>query len=364
MKKKVLIIFGGKSGEHEVSNRSAKSIEQYLDRDKFEPYVLGITSDGRWHFGSSVESITSNLQVLPPSEHVSLPTEPGNRELTVQTEKGLEHLQFDVIFPIIHGTNGEDGKLQGLLEISNLPYVGAGVIGSALAMDKVIQKQLCDGRGFPQTQYEWFWKHEWEKSEDHIIDKIEKKFAYPIFVKPANSGSSVGITKAHNKQEFIHAVKLALEYDLKILVEEAIQDIAEVEVGVLGNHKPKASVCGSIKPKAEFYDYQTKYVTDDIIAEIPAEIPADISEKIRATAVEVFQLLNCKGMARVDFFYQPKTGKYFLNEINTLPGFTSTSMYPKLWEATGLSYTDLLSELIVLAIEDWKEKQTVNNNLE
>lgn len=360
MKQKVLIIFGGKSGEHEVSNRSARAIEENLDKEKYEPYVLGISPEGQWHFGESVESISDGLKVIPPSQHVSLPTEPSNeRELVMQTEKGLDRMQFDVIFPIIHGTNGEDGRLQGLLEMANMPYVGAGVLGSALSMDKVLQKQLCAAQDIPQTKYDWFWKYDWDKDAENITRRIMNNFSFPLFVKPANSGSSVGITKVHNESEFEKGVQTALQYDVKILIEEAVTEIEEIEVSILGNHHPKASVCGSIKPQAEFYDYTTKYITDEIIAEIPAEIPNDVSEQIRETAKKVFMLLNCKGMARVDFFYQERTGEFFLNEINTLPGFTTISMYPKLWEASGLSYKDLLTELIELAIEDWKEKQTL-----
>lgn len=364
MKRKVLIVFGGKSGEHEVSNRSARSIEKYLDSDKFEPYVLGITYDGQWHFGSSVEKISDNLTVLPPKEHVSLPTEPGTRELTLHTETGAQNLQFDVIFPIIHGPNGEDGKLQGLLEMANLPYVGAGVVGSALSMDKVLQKQMCAKEGISQTPFIWFWKHEWEQSQQKYINLVETELQYPVFVKPANSGSSVGISKVHSRQELGSAVKIALKYDLKILIEQAVPEIIEIEVGVLGNHQPIASVCGSIRPKAEFYDYETKYITDDVIAEIPAEISDEISENIRSTAVKVFQLLNCRGMARIDFFFQPRTSTFFLSEVNTLPGFTSISMYPKLWEASGVSYAELLTKLIDFAIEAWEEKQTIQHNFQ
>jgi D-alanine-D-alanine ligase len=360
-KKKVLIIFGGKSGEHEVSVRSATAIEQHLDPEKYESYVLGITNDGFWNFGKQIADITHGLQVLAPTNQVSLPHEPGSRELTVQSQKGLEKQQFDVIFPIIHGPNGEDGKIQGFLEMANLPYVGAGVLGSALAMDKVLQKQLCAANDIPQTKFEWFWRHEWEKNQHSLISKIEKSLTYPMFVKPANMGSSVGINKAKNQDDLIEFIEIASLYDTKILVEQAIPNILEVEVSVLGNHSPEASVCGSIKPNTEFYDYETKYVTDDVISEIPAKIPDEDSEKIRATAINSFLTLNCIGMARVDFFYQPDTRKHYLNELNTLPGFTSISMYPKLWEATGISYRELLAKLIDLAIEAWQEKQQLKH---
>lgn len=356
-KKNVLIIFGGKSGEHEVSVRSALSIQEHIDRSKYEPYVLGITQDGRWNLGRTIESITSGQKVLSPSHPVALPSEPGINTLTVSDSKELKNIHFDIIFPIVHGTHGEDGKLQGLLEMANLPYVGAGVLGSALAMDKVVQKQLCGSQGIPQAQFCWLTKTEWKKSKNDVLERIESQLTYPVFVKPANLGSSVGITKVKDPASLETAIETALTFDHKVIVEQGIRDILEIEVSVLGNHEPQASVCGSIRPNTEFYDYETKYITDDIAAQIPAEIPEDISQNIRDTAVKAFTLLNCIGMARTDFFYQPETKTFYLNEINTLPGFTSISMYPKLWEATGLSYSQLITKLLELAQEAWEEKQ-------
>ncbi len=360
MKKQVLIIFGGKSGEHEVSVRSARSIEEAIDKELFETHCLGVTQEGRWHYGSSVQEVTDGKKVLPPNTTLSLPDGAHPKNLSIQTAHGQEPIQSDVIFPIIHGTNGEDGTIQGFLELANLPYVGSGVTGSAVAMDKIIQKTICAQHHIPQTKFVWFDQYEWDKDPQITLDEINKDLVYPLFVKPANLGSSVGITKVKHVTELENAIKTAFTYDTKILVEEGVNDILEVEVGVLGNENPKASVCGSIQPNTEFYDYETKYITDDVVMEIPAKIPSDISDKIRAAAVKTFKVLNCSGLSRIDFFYQPSTNQYFLNELNTLPGFTSISMYPKLWEATGVSYTDLITELLNLATKRWEDKQQLS----
>jgi len=356
-KKHVLIIFGGKSGEHEVSVRSARSIEENIDRDRFTTHVLGVTQDGRWNYGETIAEITDEKRVLQPSMQILLPSENEGATFSIITNTGLEKLSFDVIFPIIHGTNGEDGTLQGVLELSNLPYVGSNVLGSAIAMDKVIQKMICRYEGIPQTKFVWFRKEEWGKNPTTCIKEITQELTFPIFVKPANLGSSVGISKVKQAAELHHAITTAFLYDSKIIIEQGVEHIKEIEVAVLGNSQPEASVCGAIIPRSEFYDYETKYMTDDIEVEIPAHIPADVAEKIRKAAIQTFTCLNCSGMSRVDFFYQTETKQYFLNEINTLPGFTSISMYPKLWQATGLSYTDLTSRLLELAIEKWRDKQ-------
>ncbi len=356
-KQHVLIIFGGKSGEHEVSVRSAKSIEEHIDHDKYETHVLGITQDGRWHYGDTIAEITDGKKVIAPTVQVLLPNENEGNTLSLKTNAGLQNLSFDVIFPIIHGTNGEDGTLQGLLELSNLPYVGSNVLGSAVAMDKVVQKMICDHEGIPQTKFVWFRKNDWLQDKAACLAKVTEKLSFPVFVKPANLGSSVGISKVKDNSGLESAIEDALQYDLKVLIEEGVNGIKEVEVAVLGNEQPVASVCGAIIPHTEFYDYETKYITDDIEVEIPAQIPADISDQIRALAVKTFQVLNCSGLSRVDFFYQKDTNKFFLNELNTLPGFTSISQYPKLWEHSGVSYTELTSRLLDLAIQKWHDKQ-------
>lgn len=359
--KRVLIIFGGKSGEHEVSVRSAKSIEENIDRSKFETVVMGISHRGQWSYGHSIEEITDGVKVLPMQNRLSLPKSDDEKSLSLQAESGeISAVNFDVIFPILHGPNGEDGTIQGMLELSNLPYVGPGVLGSALSMDKVLQKQVCAQHNIPQTKYEYVLRHEWQKNPAEFIQQVNQALSYPLFVKPANMGSSVGITKVKAEPELKPAIEEAFKYDQKVIVEQGVNDVIEIEVSVLGNENPTASVCGSIKPNTEFYDYETKYVTDDIVAEIPAKIPEKIADEIRETAVKTFKILNCEGLARVDFLYQPQTKKFYLNEINTLPGFTTISMYPKLWEASGLSYTDLITKLIELAEDRWQRKQQLS----
>lgn len=356
-KKNVLIIFGGKSGEHAVSIRSAQSIEDNLDEKKFISSCIGITEDGQWHYGKRIREISENGKVLPPTTQAYLPSQTDLNSLSLPQGKELAKHQVDVVFPIIHGTNGEDGRLQGLLEMANLPYVGAGVLGSAMAMDKVIAKTICAQHGIPQTNFMWLTLHQWRKNKNKVLEKIIRKLSLPLFVKPANLGSSVGISKVIQGEDLENSIKGALQYDDKVIVEEGVENIVEIEVSILGNENPQSSVCGSIQPNTEFYDYETKYSTDDIVSEIPANIPKNVSDSIRQAAIKAFTLLNCSGLARVDFFYQLQTNKFFLSELNTLPGFTSISMYPKLWEATNLPYSDLISRLLELAEEKWNDKE-------
>ncbi len=344
--KNILIIFGGKSGEHEVSVKSARSIEKNINSSLYKTTVMGITHQGYWHFGPTIDSVTKDEKVISPENPSLIP----NKQI----------LSADIIFPILHGPNGEDGTMQGLLELLNVAYVGSRVLGSALAMDKIIQKQVCAFYNIPQTKYVGFSSHEWQNIPQLIIKNINKQLIYPLFIKPANMGSSVGITKADSKKDLKDSILEALKYDHKIIVEEGVNDIKEIEVSILGNHQPQASVCGEIIPNTEFYDYETKYITDDIKIAIPADIPQKAAGKIRQTAIDTFKALDCIGLARVDFFYQPQTGKHFLNEINTSPGFTSISMYPKLWEKTNLNYTDLITKLLELAEERWQEKQQLS----
>ena len=344
--KNVLIIFGGKSGEHEVSVKSAKSIEEKINPALYKTTAMGITHQGYWHYGATVEGITKNGKVVSPENPSLIP----NKQI----------LNSDIIFPILHGPNGEDGTMQGLLELLNVAYVGSRVLGSALAMDKIIQKQVCAFYNIPQTKYVGFSSYQWQNVPNLIIQNIDEQLKYPLFIKPANMGSSVGVSKVNSKKTLKNAVLEALKYDHKIIVEEGVNDIKEIEVSVLGNHEPEASVCGEIIPNTQFYDYETKYITDDIKIAIPANIPQKTAKLIRNTAVQTFKALDCIGLSRVDFFYQSQTGKYFLNEINTLPGFTSISMYPKLWNATGLSYTDLITKLLEFAEEQWQEKQQLS----
>ncbi len=338
---KIGVIFGGRSGEHEVSLVSAESVMKALDRKKYDVVPVGITKKGEW-----VAKKSKSLELFKRGK-----IKKGSRLPPEILAK------VDVVFPVLHGTYGEDGTIQGLFEMLNVPYVGAGVLGSSVGMDKVIQKQLYEQVGLPIVKYYWFLKEEWAKRRINVLRHIEKTLKYPCFIKPANMGSSVGISKAKNRRELIAGINLAARFDSKILVEEACPNVREIECGVLGNDNPIASIPGEIISSGEFYDYDAKYVDGRSRAVIPAEIPKKMIEAIRNLACRVFTVTNCLGMARVDFLLDNKRQKIYVNEINTIPGFTSISMYPKLWQASGLSYKNLLDTLINLAIQNFKEKQ-------
>lgn len=337
---KVGIIFGGRSGEHEVSLVSAASVIKALDKKKYQVLQIGITKTGRF--------ITQNPLAALKSGKV---TKKGSRLLPESVLNKCE-----VIFPVLHGSYGEDGTVQGLFEMANVAYVGGGVLASSVSMDKVVQKQLCQEAGLPNVNYVWFLTKDWQKNKKDILGKIKNKLKYPIFTKPANLGSSVGIGKCHNLKELIKGIKKAAKYDRKVIVEQGIENIYEIEVSVLGNDQPKASVPGEIIPSNEFYDYDAKYVDGKSQAVIPAKLPPKVIKEIQAVAVAAFKAVNLSGMARIDFLVKKGSYKVYLNEINTIPGFTSISMYPKLWEATGLPYPKLLDRLIELALERHQEK--------
>jgi len=350
---RVGVIFGGRSAEHEVSIVSAASVIQALDRTKYEILPIGITPEGRWLSSEKAIALLrerAHIEDLP--EHILVP-DPRKQGLVELKDSSAQTSpqQIDVAFPVLHGTFGEDGTIQGLFELADIPYVGSGVIGSAIGMDKVIQKQLLRHAKIPVAPDAWFLNAEFRKSPRKIVADVERALGYPCFVKPANSGSSVGISKAHNRRELTAAIELAGEYDLKILVEKGIEHAREIECSVLGNDHPSASVPGEIIPSNEFYDYDAKYVDGKSSAVIPAKLPRAVVRKIQQYAVESFRVLDCAGMARVDFLVMRKSNRIFLNELNTIPGFTSISMYPKLWQASGLSYSGLLDELIRLALE-------------
>ena len=350
---RVGVIFGGRSVEHEVSIVSAASVIQALDRAKYEVLPIGITPEGRWLSSSEALKLLrerADVEQLP--EHILVP-DPRKQGLVELKDSSAQSFpqRIDVAFPVLHGTYGEDGTIQGLFELADIPYVGAGVLGSALGMDKIVQKQLLRQGGIPVTPDVWFTKEEFGKGSKRIVGEIEKRLRYPCFVKPANLGSSVGITKAHTRKELIDAVNLAGDFDLRILVEKNVEAGREIECSVLGNENPIASLPGEIVPSNEFYDYDAKYVDGKSTPIIPARLPKATVKRIQQYSVESFRVLNCSGMARVDFLVARKTNKVFLNELNTIPGFTSISMYPKLWQASGLSYPDLLDRLIQLAIE-------------
>jgi D-alanine-D-alanine ligase len=338
---KIGVIFGGRSGEHEVSLVSAESVMNALDKKKYEVIPLGITKAGEWVTGRS-----KLLELFKKGK-----IKKGSR-LPPEILK-----KVDVVFPVLHGTYGEDGTIQGLFEMLNVPYVGAGVLGSAVGMDKVVQKQLCEQAGLPIVKYVWFLKEEWAKKRINVLRHIEKALKYPCFIKPANMGSSVGISKAKNRRELIVGINLAARYDSKILVEQAVPNVREIECSVLGNNEPIASLPGEVVASGEFYDYNAKYVDGRSKTVIPAHLSKRSVETVRKLACHVFEVTNCLGMARVDFLLDNKRQKIYVNEINTIPGFTSISMYPKLWEASGLSYPNLLNALVDLALRRFKEKQ-------
>ncbi|MFA6215128.1 MAG: D-alanine--D-alanine ligase family protein [Patescibacteria group bacterium] len=365
-KLKIGVIFGGRSGEHEVSIVSAQSVIKALDKAKYEVIPIGITKEGSWVAGSeAVKFLKAGIEKLPfKSVLMPDPTEKGLisvKEKKLAPAIGAKNIatKLDVIFPVLHGTFGEDGTTQGLLELANLPYVGAGVLGSALGMDKIVQKQLFAQAGLGIVDYDWFSNSEWRFNQPKILARLKKKLKYPMFTKPANSGSSVGINKCHDRRELILGIKDAILYDRKVIVEQGIEDLCEIEVAVLGNDNPKASVCGEIVASNEFYDYDAKYVDGKSKAIIPASLPAKVAKQIQAIAVTAFKTLDLSGMARVDFLVTKKRHRIYLNEVNTIPGFTSFSMYPKLWQASGLSYQVLLDRLINLALQRHREKNSL-----
>ena len=343
---RVGVIFGGRSGEHEVSLRSAESVLRALDPAKYEIVPIAITHEGRWLSSKNALSLLSPREAIQKSlaegEPLAVMAEPQNPGIV------------DVVFPVLHGTYGEDGTIQGLLELAGIPYVGAGVLGSAVGMDKDVMKRLLREAGLPVGDF-WVLKAKEAKS---FVEEQAATLPYPVFVKPANLGSSVGITKVHHAGELAAALQSAAEFDRKIIVEKGI-DGREIEVSVLGNDHPEASIPGEIVPSREFYDYTAKYVEEDSEFRIPAPISQEQTRQARLLAIRAFQVLECSGMARVDLFLEKSTGKFFVNEINTLPGFTSISMYPKLWEATGVSYSELVDRLVALAIARHGEKKTL-----
>ena len=354
MKKlRVGILFGGRSGEHEVSLTSATSIIAAMDPDKYEVVPIGITHKGRWLLGSSSEKLLPG--VLAHGKPVTVTTEPGRQGLMPLETNSTSPEKLDVVFPVLHGTFGEDGTVQGLLELAGLPYVGAGVLGSAVGMDKDVMKRLFREAKLPAIPWVALRRGEWQSQPEKFRRLIEKKFRYPVFVKPANLGSSVGISKVHNRKELGPAIELACSYDSKVLVERAIRG-REIECSVLGNDKPEASVPGEVIPVNEFYDYEAKYVKEGSELVIPAKLNARKTREVQQLALRAFQAAECAGMARVDFLLDRRTEKLFLNEINTIPGFTPISMYPKLWEASGLPYPKLIDRLIELALERQREK--------
>lgn len=351
------ILFGGRSVEHEVSLVSAASVINALDAEKYEVIPIGIAPTGKWlSSGETLRLLKEKKPLDREPDHILVP-DPRKQSLVGLGEGGNDSKQLDVIFPLIHGTYGEDGSLQGLLELADIPYIGAGVLGSAVGMDKVIQKELLQQGRIPVAPSVWCSYEQYKVQQKKFIAEVERTVRYPVFVKPANSGSSIGISKAINRKELLAAIELAAQFDRKILVEQGVKNAREIECSVLGNDNLRASVLGEIIPSNEFYDYDAKYVDGKTTEIIPAKLPKSLAKKIQTCALNAFRVLDCAGMARVDFLVDRKTNKFVLNEINTLPGFTSISMYPKLWQASGLSFPALLDALIQLAIERHRAKK-------
>ncbi|HFZ8993942.1 TPA: D-alanine--D-alanine ligase [Citrobacter freundii] len=350
-KLRVGIVFGGKSAEHEVSLQSAKNIVDAIDKSRFEVVLLGIDKSGQWHL-SDAENYLLNAddpaRIALRASSMSLAQVPGkDKHQLIDAVNGQPLPTIDVIFPIVHGTLGEDGSLQGMLRMANLPFVGSDVLGSAACMDKDVTKRLLRDAGLTVAPFITLTRANRESID---FAEVEATLGLPLFVKPANQGSSVGVSKVTSEAEYAKAVALAFEFDHKVVVEQGIKG-CEIECAVLGNDYPQASTCGEIVLNSDFYAYDTKYIDDNgAKVVVPAEIPAEINDKIRAIAVQAYQTLGCAGMARVDVFLTAQN-EVVINEINTLPGFTNISMYPKLWQASGLGYTDLITRLIELALE-------------
>lgn len=359
-KLRVGVLFGGRSGEHEVSLVSAASIIRGLDPQKYEAVPIGITKEGHWLIGEGAQKMLP--EVLRTGQRVIMSADPTESAL-MPIDGSARGQKLDVVFPVIHGTFGEDGTMQGLLELAGLPFVGAGVLGSAIGMDKDVAKKLMQVAGIPVVPWIAVQRADWERQPKEIRRAIEKKFKYPVFVKPATLGSSVGMTKVHSRAELSAALDLAAEFAMKIMVERAVS-AREIEVSVLGNHDPRASIPGEIVPHREFYDYAAKYLEEGTKLLIPAKLTKSEVKKVQAMAVTAFRALELSGMARVDFFIEKHGGKTFLNEVNTIPGFTSISMYPKLWEANGIPFRELISKLIDLALEQHREKARTKYQIE
>jgi len=348
---KVGVLFGGQSVEHEVSVVSAQGVLSAIDPARFQAIPIGVTRQGTWLTTAQTEQALDRIR----SERIKSLDEPLGDGILYRTAALSALRRLDVVFPLIHGTNGEDGTLQGLLELVGVPYVGAGVAASALGMDKALQKTFFRHHDFPVVNDVEVRASQWRDDPQGVIRAAEATIGYPAFVKPANGGSSVGTSKVRSREDLDEAITEALRYDRKVLVEEAV-DAREVEVAVLGNDDPEASPVGEITFDAEFYDYHAKYEDPRTVLHIPADIPESTAERLRETAIEAYKSIDCAGLARVDFFLAPD-GRYYLNEVNTIPGFTPMSMYPKLWEHAGLSYRDLIGQLIELALERHSEKR-------
>jgi D-alanine-D-alanine ligase len=381
---RVGVLYGGRSGEHEVSLASAAAVFAHLDKKRYEAVPIRIEKDGRWCLADRPPTAMSAGEVIEQARidaarplrsgrEVHMIARPGEETvLSIDRRAGrsseLEQatvtgLNLDVIFPVLHGPYGEDGTIQGLLELANVPYVGSGVLASAVGMDKATMKLVFTAQGLPVGPYRVVLRYEWDRGRDELLETLEGALGYPMFVKPANLGSSVGISKAKERQGLAKAIDLAGTFDRKIVVEAAVPDPREIECAVLGNDQPEASVPGEVIPSREFYDYEAKYLDEGSQVIIPAELDAPVAAEIRRLSLAAFRAIDCAGMARVDFLLSRPAGTIFVNEVNTIPGFTTISMYSKLWAATGVDYPALLDRLIGLALERHADKQQVRTTL-
>ena len=359
-KTRVLVLFGGRSAEHEVSVVSARSVCAAIDRERYEVVLAGITRQGRWLLDHGDERLLGTACVTSGDwPEVRLAGE--GSQLVADQDSQMPGAGFDVVFPLLHGPYGEDGTIQGLLELANVAYVGAGVAASATGMDKALARAVFQSAGLKQTDYTVLRRSEWRGQPDAVLNALERALDYPLFIKPVNLGSSVGITKAHNIGQLRSGLDLAAEFDTKVTIEASVEGARELECAVLGNEEPLASGVGEIIPGAEFYDYKTKYIDDQSELRIPADLNENLTDAVRTMAVQAFQAIDCSGLARVDFLLRPD-GEMLINEINTMPGFTPISMYPKLWQAEGLSYANLIDRLIGLAIERRNDRNDLRTN--
>jgi D-alanine-D-alanine ligase len=378
------VLYGGRSGEHEVSLASAAAVFANLDRTRYEPVAIRIEKDGRWAIADRPPIAASAAEVIEqsrveaarqirsgrevhliarPSEETILSIKRAPANSAEPSEALVTGMQVDVIFPVLHGPYGEDGTVQGLLELANVPYVGNGVAASALGMDKALMKMMFAAHGLPNCKWLMVTHHAWERRPDSILATLERTLGFPMFVKPANLGSSVGISKAKDLDGLRRAIALAGEFDRKVVVEAAVPDAREIECAVLGNDEPAASVPGEVVPSREFYDYEAKYIDTGSKIEIPADLPPATSTEIQRLSIGAFAAIDCAGMARVDFLVERPTGRIYVNEVNTIPGFTTISMYSKLWAASGVDYATLLDRLIALALERHAEKQQLRTSV-
>ncbi len=343
------ILFGGQSGEHEVSLMSARSVLDAIDRERYEVVPMGIDKSGRWLFDRPLERLQAGEQAP-----ANAPRWPDPAQLA----------GIDIIFPVLHGPFGEDGVVQGFFELADIPYVGNGVLASSLAMDKSVSKQIFAAHNLPQTPWQIVTRTQLQTAPEYVLARVEGALDYPLFTKPANLGSSVGIRKVHDRKGLLAGLYEAAEYDIIIVVEQAVPHVREIEVSVMGNEYPQASLPGEIIPSNEFYDYEAKYLSGSSLERIPAPISPDLTARVQKLAVQAFKAVNGSGLARVDFLLNDVNGELFLNEINTMPGFTAISMFPKLWKASGIPYPELIHQLIQLGFERYRQKKTLRTTYE